>query len=43
MYILVHDRQIIKKYNQIWNKNKRYLKKNLKVNHSKMINTLELK
>ena len=43
MNILVHDRQIIKKYNKIWNKNKRYLKKNLKVNHSKMINTLELK
>ena len=43
MNLLVHDMEILEKYNEIWNRIKNVLRKNLIVNQCIMINTLKLK
>ena len=45
MNFLVHDKEVLNKYNKIWDKTylKIYLKKNLIVNQCVMINALKLK
>ena len=43
--LLIHDKEWLKKYNEIWDKTSKvfYLKKAFLVNHSIMINTLKLR
>ena len=43
MNLLVHNKELLKKYNAIWYKISNLLKKSLMVNHCIMINTLKLK
>ena len=43
MNLLVHNKELLKKYNAIWYKISNLLKKSLIVNHCIMINTLKLK
>ena len=43
MNLLVHDKELLKKYNEIWDKISNLLKKGLIVNQCMIINTLKLK
>ena len=43
MNLLVHDQELLKEYNETWDKIKSLFKKNLIVNQCTMINTLKLK